>query len=332
MKLLFLLKTNQEYGNTIQPSKSGLRNSAKFVVDAINDFKGIHATIDFCRDGNDIDRKLRLHKPDICVIEAVWVSPSKLKEIIGLYPHIKFITRVHSKIAFLSMEGNAIEWLKEYERLSVVSFNHLQTSHDFNKVGLKNIYLPNIYPHFEYVECENVQRKHLYKIGCFGSIRPFKNQLNQAFAAILFAESRNSIVHFYINSTRIEQRGESVLKNLRALFANTRHKLVECEWLDHSEFLKLISQMDACTQSSFSESFNIVTADCVSQHVPIVVSGEIDWLSCYKTDPNRADDIAKQIEYVIDHKKEVVEDNLKDLEIYNHNAKKVWFRFLKREL
>lgn len=330
MKILFLLKLNQEYGNVIQLSKSGLRNSAKFVVDAINDFKDIQATIDFCKDGNDIDSKLTLHKPDICVIEAIWTSPIKLKEIIGLYPHIKFITRVHSKTPFLSMEGNAIEWLKEYERISIISFNHLQTSIDFNNFGLKNIYLPNIYPHFEYVECEGVKRKHLYKIGCFGSIRPFKNQLNQAVAAILFAESRKGVVHFYINATRIEQRGESVLKNLRALFENTRHKLIECEWLDHDQFLKLIKQMDACMQISLTESFNIVTADCISQHIPIIVSDQIEWLSCPKAEANNASDISAKLAYAIDNKKEVVEDNLRDLAIYNHNAKSIWFKFLKR--
>lgn len=330
MKILFLLKLTQEYGSILQPSKSGLRNSAKFVVDAINDFKGVHATIEFCRDGNDIDRKLTQHKPYICVIEAIWVESRKLKENIDLHPHVKFITRVHSKIAFIAMEGNAIEWLKEYERVSTISFNHLQTSIDFNNVGLKNIYLPNIYPHFEYKECENIRKKHLYKIGCFGSIRPFKNQLNQAVAAILFAESRNSVVHFYINATRVEQRGESVLKNIRALFANTRHKLIECEWLTHETFLELIAQMDACLQVSFTESFNIVTADCISQHVPIIVSGEMEWLSCLKAEPNNAADIAEKLAYAIDHKKEVVEDNIKDLAIYNHAANTIWHRYLKR--
>jgi hypothetical protein len=330
MKVLFLLKTTSEYGCTTQPSKSGLRNSAGFVVDAINDFKHTQATIDFCIDGNDIDRKLTQYRPDICIFEAVWVSPDKLKEIIYLHPAIKFITRVHSKAAFIGMEGNAIEWLKEYEKISVVSFNHLQTSHDFNKIGLKNIYLPNIYPHYDYVECENIHKKHLYKIGCFGSIRPFKNQLNQAIAAILFAERRNSHVHFYINSTRIEQRGESVLKNLRSLFSNSRHKLIECEWLEHDEFLKLISQMDASCQVSFTETFNIVTADCISQHIPMVVSEEIEWLSCAKANPNDASDIAEKLEFAIENKKECTEDNIKDLNIYNHNAINTWFKYLKR--
>lgn len=331
MKILFLVKTNQDYDQIIHPSKSGLRNSARFVVDAINKFAGIFAEIEFCFDGNDIDRLLSKHRPDMCIFEAIWVTPLKLREIIGLYPAIKFITRVHSKIPFLGMEGNAIEWLKEYERISVVSFNNLQTSVDFEKIGLKNIYLPNIYPVVEYHETPIHYRKHLYKIGCFGSIRPFKNQLNQAVAAILFAEKRNSVVHFHINSTRIEQRGESVIKNIRALFSNSRHRLIENDWLDHKDFLKLIAEMDACMQISFTETFNIVTADCVSQHIPIVVSEEIDWLSCAKSDPNNADQIAKNLAHVIDNKQQCTEDNIKDLAVYNQHAILRWFKFLKRD-
>lgn len=330
MKILFLVKTTQEYGGVCQPSKSGLRNSAKFVVDAINEFEDIEAILEFCIDGNDVDRKLNQYRPDLCILEALWVTPVKLQELIGLYPEIKFVTRIHSKTPFIAMEGNAIEWIREYEKISIVSFNHIDTSQDFAQLGIKNIYLPNIYPLIEYTRRVNHHKKFLYKIGCFGSIRPFKNQLNQAVAAMLFAEKRGSIVHFYINSTRIEQRGESILKGLRALFAGTRHKLVECEWLHHNEFLTLISQMDACMQVSFTETFNIVTADCISQHIPMVVSDEIDWLSCHKVDPNNADDIARQLGYVIDNKRDVTEDNINDLNLYNCEAVNRWFKFLKR--
>jgi hypothetical protein len=331
MKILFLVKLTQEYGGVIQASKSGLRNSAKFVIDAINKFKGVFAQMEFCIDGNDVDNKLAKHRPDICIIEAVWLTPGKLNEIISLYPNIKFITRVHSKIPFLAMEGNAIEWLKEYEKISIISFNHHQTSYDLNKIGIRNTYLPNIYPNIEYLDCENHHKKFLYKIGCFGSIRPFKNHLNQAVAAIIFAEKRNSVVHFYINATRIEQRGETVLKNLRALFNNSRHKLIECDWLEHHEFLHLVTHMDACTQVSFTESFNIVTADCISQHIPIVISSEIEWLTLKKANPNDADDIAAKLAFAIDNKREVTEYNIKDLALYNHKANSEWFNYLKRD-
>jgi len=330
MKILFLVKTTQEYGDICQPSKSGLRNSAKFVVDAINKFPGVISEIEFCRDDNDCDKFLYRMKPEICVLEAIWVRPEKLKLLISLYPNTKFLTRVHSRTPFLAHEGNAFEWLREYEKISTISFNHQQTSNDLNEIGLKNIYLPNIYPKVEWRGCGHLPNKHMYKIGCFGAIRPFKNQLSQAVAAILFAERRGSVVHFYVNSSRVEQRGENILKNLRALFENTGHKLIEVDWLLHSDFLKLVGTMDVCMQVSFTETFNIVTADCIYMHIPVVVSECIDWLRCKKADPNSEGHIADILEWIIEHRAHVVEDNIQDLETYHNHAINKWFRFLKR--
>jgi hypothetical protein len=154
--------------------------------------------------------------------------------------------------------------------------------------------------------------------------------VQQALGAILFANSRRSVVHFYINATRVEQKGESVLKNLRALFEGTRHKLIELDWLDHHLFVGAIRDMDACMQVSFTETFNIVTADCINAHVPVVVSNEIDWLHVRKADPNSAEDIAEVLGYVIDHKRELVEDNIHDLHAHREHAILKWFRFVER--
>jgi len=329
MKLLFILKTNETSGGG-SISKSGLTNAARFVVDEINKFQDVTASIVQVKDQNKVFEQIAQHFPDIVIIEAVWIVPEKLQELIDKFPHTRFIIRIHSRIPFIAMEGNVVGWIKEYARISEVSFNNKQTSQDMQRIGINNIYLPNIYPKFEYRECEPQKRKNHYKIGCFGSIRPFKNQLAQAWAAILFANKRNATVHFYVNSTGIEQNGEPVLKNIRALFENTRHRLIETSWLDHDDFVNLIKQMDACMQVSYTESFNLVTADTILAHVPVVVSDQIDWLSCPKANPNNESDIAEVLEYVIDHNMENVEDNIKDLHIYNGNANTIWFRFLKR--
>lgn len=330
MKILFLVKTTQEYGDVCQPSKSGLRNSARFVVEAINKFEGVCAEMEFCKDDNDCDRFIHRFKPQVCILEAIWVRPVKLKELISLHPNVRFVARVHSRTPFLAHEGNAVEWIREYEKISVVSFNHSQTSEDFNEMGIRNVYLPNIYPTLPWRGCGELPTKHMYKIGCFGAIRPFKNQLSQGMAAILFAERRKSVVHFYINSSRVEQRGENILKNLRALFANTRHKLVEVEWLEHSDFLKLIGTMDACMQVSFTETFNIVTADCIYMHVPVIVSEAIEWLHCKKADPSSEGHIASVIEYIITHRAHLVEDNIRDLDNYHNHSIAKWFKYLLR--
>lgn len=330
MKILFLVKQNGSYGETTTTSKAGLRNSARFVVDAINKFGDICAELKILQDQNRIDAEIHKFKPNMVILEAVWVTPEKLRELIGLHPTIRFVIRIHSRVPFLAMEGNAIKWIKEYVKIASVSFNHFETSEDFDRLGFGNIYLPNIYPDITYKPIPQHHKKHLYKIGCFGAIRPFKNQLAQAMAAILFAEKVGGIVHFYINSTRIEQRGESVLKSLQALFEGGRHRLVEIPWLEHDEFLKVVQEMDACMQVSFTETFNIVTADCISQHVPVVVSDAISWLKHRKANPNSEGQMAEILEYTIANKHELVEDAIHDLAAYNHHAILKWFRFLKR--
>ena len=333
MKILFLVKIASEYGGSVMPSKSGLRNSAHFVVETINKFPGVEALLELCVDGNNIDRLLHIHKPLICVIEAIWVTPDKLRVLTAKYPHIRFVIRVHSKTPFLAMEGNAIAWIREYSNEAIISFNSPEIGEDYQQIGIRNTYLPNIYPQVNFNGCAAVEnRRNFYRIGCFGALRPLKNQLTQAVAAMMFAERRHATLHFYINSTRIEQRGEGVLKNLRALFEGTRHKLMEIEWLEHNEFVQTIRKMDACMQVSFTETFNIVTADCISAHVPVVVSKEINWLYCRKADPTSESNITEVLDYVIRNKVELVEDNITDLVNYNHHATTRWFRFINRDL
>lgn len=331
MKVLFVLKTNGTSGGPdANVSKSGLYNAARFVVDEINQFSNTKATIVQVKDQNSVFEQIAKHFPDIVIIEAVWITPDKLRELTNKFPSTRFITKIHSRIPFIAMEGNVVEWIKEYERFSEVSFNNKQTATDMERIGIRNIYLPNIYPQVLLNKCHPVVKKYHYKIGCFGSIRPFKNQLAQAWAAILFAQKRNSIVHFYINGTGVEQKGESVLKNIRALFAGTRHKLIEIDWLDHDKFVELLTTMDACMQVSFTETFNLTTADAILAHVPVVVSDQIDWLSGRKANENDESDIAEVLEYVINHKVEQVEDNIRDLASYNHHAITKWFKFLER--
>lgn len=135
-------------------------------------------------------------------------------------------------------------------------------------------------------------------IGCFGAIRPLKNHLLQAMAAIRFADSINKRLNFYINSNRIEQRGNNVLKNVRALFDATNHTLVEIPWVPHREFLELVSRMDIGMQVSLSESFNIVTADFVCSNVPIVVSEDVDWMPLlYRANANSVHSILKTMRF-----------------------------------
>lgn len=170
-----------------------------------------------------------------------------------------------------------------------------------------------------------------YRIGCFGAIRPFKNHLTQAFAAIKSVRQMNGYLKFYVNAGRCEQKGEPVLKNLRSLFAATPNaELVELPWLSHHEFRELLKIMDLSMSVSFTETFNIVTADAVLENVPVVVSPEVSWLPVgVQAPPTDVDAIVQRIGRILGGDTE--RKNRGCLDKYNDHASKVWTCYLSRE-
>jgi len=175
---------------------------------------------------------------------------------------------------------------------------------DLKKVGVNNlILLPNYYPVNKSTKEKKIEKNHI-DIGCFGAIRPMKNQLIQAVAAIEFGNKITKSIHFHINTERIE-KGDSALRNIRALFENQEeHRLIEHPWYTHEDFTELIKKMDLGLQVSLNETFNIVAADFVSNDIPIVGSNEINWLNCfYKANSTSSDDIVKKMKFAYKYSK-----------------------------
>jgi len=329
MKILSLLKKNSTSGSYsgYDNAKSGLFNSCKITNDVLNTY-GVETHIEICVDGNEIDKFVSLHKPTICVLEAIWVTPDKILELSKLHKNVKFIIRVHSKLPFLAMEGVAIGWLKEYIKISnvFIGFNNEETSKELNAIGIYNFYMPNLYP-VEYV-WNNSYLSQTVDVGCFGAVRPMKNHLLQAVAAITWGNKKGKIINFHINASRLEQRGENVLKNLRALFKDTEHTLIEHEWMERKDFLQLISEMDFGLQVSMSESFNIVSADFVKMGVPIIVGEDIDWMPSMLISQNNINDIVYKIDTMLFYKPLLVLYSTYSLKQYNNKSIKTWIKLL----
>ena len=311
-KILFILKCRENYsefygdapsyGNSFS---SGLYNSARFVSQMLNE-NGIETKLVQVNDNNGIDREVSEFKPTHVVIEALWVVPEKFDILHKLHPTVQWIVRGHSEIPFLAQEGVALDWLCAYVQYQNVSIatNSEASVHDFRniikaanpdwtreEVKEKVLYLPNYYPYGEISKREKCPDEYL-DVACFGAIRPLKNQLIQAVAAIEYADMIGKTLRFHINATRTEQKGENVLRNIRALFANTLHELVEHGWMHHKKFVKVLSKMDMSLCVSFTETFNIIAADSISVGVPVVGSKEIKFLSSWsQADPTDTEDI-----------------------------------------
>ena len=330
-KLLFVCKKkNDHYGISY-----GLVNSCNFVVNALKEC-GVQGKVVQVVDGNFIDREIYKYKPTHVFAEAIWVTSAKFDELINIprYKHIKWYVRSHSKVPFLSNEGIAIEWNRKYIELAktysnfYLSANNHDIINTFNKVyNFLMLYFPNIYCPPEYVFDEIEPRtKEFIHIGCFGAIRPMKNQLYQALAAMAFGNLIGKRIAFHINSSRVEQKGDPILKNIEEAFVGTNHELVKHPWVDHYDFIQIVKTMDLGLQVSLTESFNIVAADFVSNNIPIVGSKDIEWLNClYKANPNKLNSIITHL-WLAYYGKWIRLQILNDwgLRKYNYKALRSW--------
>lgn len=333
-KVLVLTKARYEYneyaggyGNAI-----GLANGGAFLSDGLVE-AGIEAMHVATVDGNSINKEVHSYKPDVVVLEALWVTPAKVQELAKLHPKVQWVVRLHSNIPFLGMEGIAIDWVKQLAGIPEVSVaaNNDQTAKELSDVlevpitYLPNIYLPPLY-------CPGKGRKrhsHTLDISCFGAIRPFKNQLIQAVAAITAANRLGKKLRFHINASRVEQRGDSILRNIISLFKGTPHELVMHGWQRHEDFLLTVAKMDLGMQVSFTESFNIVAADHVHVGVPLVVSDEISWLSPFtQTSTTKVEKMVETIILQLTLGKVSADGNRRALATYNRQATDNWTSFL----
>lgn len=346
-RVLFLLKRRHDYSQEHYSNEgltTGLYNSATFVKDILQR-KSVPTKLVVVIDNNDIDREVTQFKPTHVIIEGLWVVPEKFDVLKQLHPDVKWIVRIHSNAPFLANEGVAFNWIAEYTRKSkvFVATNAKQMNSELKfyvkgrysltpeKEENKIINLPNYYPEiFKPAKKASVKSSHI-DVGCFGAIRPLKNHMAQAIAAVKFADSINKKLRFHINVGRIEQNGSSVYNNLKAFFSNLEsqgHELVEHPWMPRAEFLELCLQMDIGMQVSFSETFNIVAADFISQGVPVVSTSEIPWMNgIYTASPTNTDQIAKILKRAYSQRSLNVYLNRSRLLSYIKKSKEIWLKY-----
>ena len=344
-RVLFILKRREDYSSTPVDNprglSTGLFNSASFMEQMLAEHSRAFAMMEVAIDNNCIDRLVTKHKPTHVVIEALWVVPSKFEVLTKLHPKVKWIVRLHSEMPFMAGEGMAMNWIMDYLSYENVSVGvnaprMLDEVRVYTKLGkgwpsaLVNkrvIYMPNFYPQ-HYVKKLFDYKKEYVDVGCFGAVRPLKNHLVQAFGALKFANKIKKKLRFHINVGRQEMKGEPVLHNLKAVFmqlAGTGHELVMHEWVQREDFLKLCATMDIGMQCNFSETFNIVGADLVSQGVPLVATKEVPWASrLFNADPNSSDNVAKVLECTYDWPELNVWLNQRNLTKYTNKTIRIW--------
>lgn len=322
---------------------SGLYKSANYIANMLTDVN-IESKITQVVDANSIDYEVTVYMPTHVVIEAFWVTPLKLQELVLLHPTIKWIVRNHSEIPFLSGESIAMDWIFNYILIPnvYVSSNSIRASRSIYEIVNTKLNNPeyvkshtpllmNYYPLTNNTNY-HIAEPNVVNIGLFGAIRPLKNHLNQAVAAIQFANRIEKQLRFHINSSRIEMTNNAILKNLRDLFNNTQHDLVEYEWInDIDDYNTLIRSMDIGLQVAFSETFNIVAADFYNNFIPCVVSPEIFWVdSKVHANPVSVESIVEKLLYTYTSGKrtQIIEKSRNNILKYNKTSADKWIQFI----
>ena len=346
--VLFILKKREELdekGNK-KIIETGLYNSSTYLNTILNNM-GINSNIEIAIDNNCIDRLVTKHRPKYVIIEALWVVPSKFDILCGIHPTVKWIIRFHSEMPFLACEGIAVQWMIKYSLFSnvilginstrllrevrfIIKLKNNLSDEDTNK---KIVYLPNFYPIDTNIECDLDKEVDTINICCFGAIRPLKNQLIQATSAIEFANKIGKKLRYHINSTRHETNGLPVYNNIKGLFIelnDERYTLVEHSWKNKEDFLLLCSQMDIGLQVSFSETFNIVGCDLLSQNVPVIFSNDIPWSKTkYNADPTDSIDIIDKLLLTYNNSQDNIETNINLLKEFTNETINIWVTFFK---
>ena len=219
------------------------------------------------------------------ITSAPWIPSQDWQRMTAAYPNISFAVNCHSNVGFLQADSNGVKLVREgldVER-GTWNFHVAGNSRRFcrwlrSAYEAPCAYLPNLY----HLESQQPVARILFqggtlRLGAFGATRPLKNLMSAAGAALEIATRLRTKLEFWVSSGRTEG-GNGIMPAVHAMTDGLPHvKLVESGWQSWPSFRTTVRHMHLLLQPSYTESFNMVTADGIAEGVPSVVSEAIDW-------------------------------------------------------
>jgi hypothetical protein len=279
------------------------------------------------------------------VVSAPWIPILDWQSILQKWHRIHFAVNVHSNIGFLQADSNGVANMagcvaleKSYPNFRLSANNRTFGKWINDTHACPCQYLPNLY----YLHELSGRSRPMFgntgpgaggtlQIGCFGAIRPLKNGMSAAAAAIQVARSMRCKLEFWVSNGRAEGGGEGVLRAMQQLFPsgpNPQERIIRSTWAPWPEFRATIGSMHLLMQPSYTESFNMVTADGIAEGVPSVVSSAIDWVpSHWMADADDVAEIARVGRYLLTDPHAAAEGR-EALENYVQDGIMAWKRYL----
>lgn len=272
------------------------------------------------------------------VISAPWIPSLEMQKLVCDYPRIRFAMNCHSNVGFLQADSNGVRLVREAMEIerSTPNFHLAGNSRKFCK-WVERAYmapctwLPNLY----YLDRLTNPHRPMWtagtlRIGAFGATRPLKNFMSAAGAALEIAQQLRCDTELWLSSGRTEGGGDVILRAATEMVRGLPNiKLVQNGWQTWAQFRTTVAHMHLLLQPSYTESFNMVTADGIAAGVPSVVSDAIDWAP--RNWMAESDDVlsiarvGRQLLY--DHLAPV--EGLQALQRHNGDGLRNWLRFVK---
>jgi hypothetical protein len=294
-------------------------------------------------DGYDLWNRI-FSQPDTThvVMLAPYMHTAFTESLVKRFPKVMFALTCHSNVGFLQADRCAVKWLREGLELSQRVLN-FQVAGNCQKLcewlygayGINCLWLPNLY----YLEPNyQLRKREMYasatlRLGIFGATRVQKNVMSAAAAALMMARQvKAAKTEIWISSGRIEGGAGVVASIHEMLHSIPGVELVEAGWYDWPDFRKLVRKMHLLLQPSYTESFNMVTADGIAEGVPSVVSPAIDWAPKYwQACPDTVGDIARVGVKLLFYSR-ASKDGLRALQKHNEKGLEAWSKWLSASL
>lgn len=276
------------------------------------------------------------------IVFAPWVPTHDLYQLVRYHTEVEFSVLIHSNVGFLQADPNGMRNLREDIDLemAVANFRLAGNCSRFTE-WIKRAYnapclhLPNLYDVRQ--ACALPRRAGQgacggpIRIGCFGAPRVQKNFVSGVAAALEMATILRRDTEIWVSSGRPE--GNHTLFNaMQQMVQGVKWaKLVQNTWEPWPRFRHTIAHMDLLIQPSYTESFNIVTADGIAEGVPSVVSHAIDWAPHrWKAEVDDVQDIARVGISLLQDVHSAAE-GMQALTHYVHHGIALWKHYLFRQ-
>jgi hypothetical protein len=271
------------------------------------------------------------------VVSAPWLATSELARLGADFPDTQFSVKCHSNLGFLQADPGAVRLMREGIELqrSTWSFRIAANCERLTRwfesaYAVPCLHLPNMY-YLDDIESATKRERYsggTLRIGAFGATRPLKNLMTAAGAAVEIANGVRADLEFWISAGRNEGGG-SVTDAVRQMMNGLPQvKLVENGWQNWPQFRQTVRHMHLLLQPSYTESFNVVTADGVAEGVPSVVSDAIEWApSNWKAKVDDAADIARVGRRLLESRR-APRQGLAALKKHNRRAINTWKDYL----